>query len=742
MRRTPAVTAHVPLLAAYAAALSLTTPAFAKTPGEVHCYNGICHRVKTVDEVRLLVGVETEALTSFYDSADKDSMNAGTITSSGEVFDADSEAHAASSLLPDGTELLIWNPKNRNAAHIRVNDFGPFYMKRSIDVTRAVAERLEFTKSGVANLLITVVWAPDPEDARFRRRREYPAVEGYLGKLDYDQFAALKQRLIETGPARNKKAPVMASAPSYALPAYSGLSGGERVASKVAILNTPRVALTMNGPVVTLPAVWATSPAVTASARAIAAASRGPAEVIAARDAGVAPTVATLVPEQAPATAVAFAAPPPITPVSTSSANKASLAGSYVPAARPWAPNSLLWQQLLVALGFLSVATVGWRTRPFGRAPSRLAAAQASVAASFGGGAPGNDVPGDPPLSSHKGERMGESANIFTLPRLPKKTLSKPIDELSADAARLMEQGDLAQAATIYREILANIGDNGGAAVVNTERDLADCLREQGRYAAAEPHYRRALAALAALVGADHPATADLLDAYAVSVLRQGRGVEAERLIRQSLAIRRTGGLTTRAFAVSTSILAETLRAQGQLNAAEAEHRMAWSTFIAVSGQDSVDAAASMTSIGTVLGELGRFGPAEELLNSGTQILSQLCGYDHPISAAGYHLLGDLYRRAGALEPAREMQAHALSVRERVLGTAHPDTIESVLSLALIANEQYRAADAQILLDRALDSLIAGERQQLGPQSRIRLLLVALQAQYHDGVDAVRLAAE
>ena len=148
-----------------------------------------------------------------------------------------------------------------------------------------------------------------------------------------------------------------------------------------------------------------------------------------------------------------------------------------------------------------------------------------------------------------------------------------------------------------------------------------------------------------------------------------------------------------------------------------------------------------MTSIGTVLGELGRFGAAEELLNAGTRILSSVCGPDHPASASGYALLGDLYRRAGALEAARTMQLHALQIRERTIGERHPDTIENLLTLSLIATEQYRLDDARDLLERALNSLSAGERHHLGPQSRIRSLLVALSHQ-HDTTEPVRIAAE
>ena len=39
----------------------------AKKPGTTYCINGICHRVKTVDEVKAEVGLEVTQGASFYD---------------------------------------------------------------------------------------------------------------------------------------------------------------------------------------------------------------------------------------------------------------------------------------------------------------------------------------------------------------------------------------------------------------------------------------------------------------------------------------------------------------------------------------------------------------------------------------------------------------------------------------------------------------------------------------------------
>ena len=87
----------------------------AKTPGQVHCYGGFCHRVKAIDEMPALVGTPADVVATFYDSPEKDRFNTGTLTSSGEVFDAEMPTRTSSSVYPDGTELLVWGHRSAQA---------------------------------------------------------------------------------------------------------------------------------------------------------------------------------------------------------------------------------------------------------------------------------------------------------------------------------------------------------------------------------------------------------------------------------------------------------------------------------------------------------------------------------------------------------------------------------------------------------------------------------------------------
>jgi cytoskeletal protein CcmA (bactofilin family)/rare lipoprotein A (peptidoglycan hydrolase) len=176
----------------------------AKTPGESHCYGNVCHRVYTLDETQRLIGKTVDIIATHYDAPGIDKYNVGQYTSSGEEFDASNPARAAASNYPDGTELLVWHPETKRAAHIRVNDFGPFMGQRTLDVTRKVAENMGFATKGVATLKVTVIWAQSQSDPNYKKARTYPASLGLIGIVEPHQYQIVVDRLIATSNARNR----------------------------------------------------------------------------------------------------------------------------------------------------------------------------------------------------------------------------------------------------------------------------------------------------------------------------------------------------------------------------------------------------------------------------------------------------------------------------------------------------------------------------------------------------------
>jgi rare lipoprotein A len=95
--------------------------------------------------------IKTKGTASFY--AQK--FN-GRKTSSGEKFSSDSLT-AAHKKLKFGTYVLVRNLKNDSTVIVKINDRLPQKSKRSIDLSLRAAKQLNFVKSGLTKVEITVL---------------------------------------------------------------------------------------------------------------------------------------------------------------------------------------------------------------------------------------------------------------------------------------------------------------------------------------------------------------------------------------------------------------------------------------------------------------------------------------------------------------------------------------------------------------------------------------------------------
>ncbi|MDX2308220.1 MAG: septal ring lytic transglycosylase RlpA family protein [Hyphomicrobium sp.] len=189
---------HAALIFGLAVVLAEITMSFgaaetaeAKTPGKTYCFYKTCHRVKTLAETERLIGTDLTVVASHYDDCKRDRYNPCGLTSSGERFRSDRPDNAASPILPDGTIVLVWSPVNNEAAVIRINNAGPYWGNRKLDLSRATARRLGI--GGVGKVRMRVLQAPTREEARYRKNRTYAAVPGSIGP-----FASLEEAVFGT----------------------------------------------------------------------------------------------------------------------------------------------------------------------------------------------------------------------------------------------------------------------------------------------------------------------------------------------------------------------------------------------------------------------------------------------------------------------------------------------------------------------------------------------------------------
>lgn len=77
----------------------------------------------------------------------------GKETANGETFDQ-KELTAAHPTLPMGTKAQVTNLENGKNVEVRINDRGPFVGDRVIDVSKAVAKKLDMQKDGTTQVKI------------------------------------------------------------------------------------------------------------------------------------------------------------------------------------------------------------------------------------------------------------------------------------------------------------------------------------------------------------------------------------------------------------------------------------------------------------------------------------------------------------------------------------------------------------------------------------------------------------
>ena len=80
----------------------------------------------------------------------------GRKTANGERYDKH-ELSAAHRTLPFGTMVRVRNVANDRSVVVRINDRGPWKETRVMDVSFAAAEALEMTRSGTAQVEVTVL---------------------------------------------------------------------------------------------------------------------------------------------------------------------------------------------------------------------------------------------------------------------------------------------------------------------------------------------------------------------------------------------------------------------------------------------------------------------------------------------------------------------------------------------------------------------------------------------------------
>jgi len=218
-------------------------------------------------------------------------------------------------------------------------------------------------------------------------------------------------------------------------------------------------------------------------------------------------------------------------------------------------------------------------------------------------------------------------------------------------------------------------------------------------YATAEALWTQSLELGGALYGEEEPSLAIILGNRANARLRQARFGEAEDGFRAAIA--QFGGEPSQPQVVAwTSLLAEALVGRGALGEAEAAHRQMLGLQEQMGGPISYGVVHSLTQIGGLQRQQGRFNDALQTLSRAVSVAEQLPD-DGGYLALALGSLAEVHRESG--HPRRALPLHARSLREQEarLGLAHPDVASTLVNQAAALRDAGATADAKAAYERA-----------------------------------------
>ena len=264
--------------------------------------------------------------------------------------------------------------------------------------------------------------------------------------------------------------------------------------------------------------------------------------------------------------------------------------------------------------------------------------------------------------------------------------------------------------------------------------NLAALYRTQGRYAEAEPLYKRSLAIREKALGPDHPDVAQSLNNLAVLYEEQGRYADAEPLYKRSLAIREKAlGPDHPDVAQSLNNLAELYKEQGRYADAEPLYKRSLAIYEKALGPDHPDVADALNNLAALYGDQHRYGEALPLIRRTIA---------RKVAAAGAALPVLYGAQAQKLIAADEAVDDSLNAVQRAAQTSAGEALNALAvrfsagsdRLAqLVRNDQDLAAEADAL-DKTIIAAVSKEPSQrdAAAEQRIRDRIAAIAKERDD----------
>lgn len=233
-----------------------------------------------------------------------------------------------------------------------------------------------------------------------------------------------------------------------------------------------------------------------------------------------------------------------------------------------------------------------------------------------------------------------------------------------------------------------------------------------GKFHAALPYSRQALAIKQETLGPTHLETAECLFNLGFVLQALDKLDEAIVYLDEALSIRKTQlGLNHPDTAASFNSVGYVHLALNDLSKAEPFYRQALEAREAASNSDE-GLAQSLNNYGYLMQRMGKLKDAKPYYERALSINERLKGKDHPDTAINLNNIGLLELNLEEYQSAKKYFRKALKVSQKVQGPAHPDTARCLFNLGNALNNLGERVESKRLCNEALEIYV----QELGPQ--------------------------
>ncbi|MDF1561596.1 MAG: serine/threonine-protein kinase [Deltaproteobacteria bacterium] len=265
-------------------------------------------------------------------------------------------------------------------------------------------------------------------------------------------------------------------------------------------------------------------------------------------------------------------------------------------------------------------------------------------------------------------------------------------DLASTEGSLLARQGRFGEAVEHHRRALelARAAGANPLTLADLEQDLGNALERSGSVEEAVKIFEGVAAAIRRELGEDHPRLALALASLGRAQHHNGQAKLARETLEAAVAIyERTGGERTLGAAIALNSLANIAFADLELERAEALYRRILEIVSEVHGPEHSMTADMIHNLAGVHRKAKRYAEALAGYEQARAIYEKLYGDpDHPTLASVYVNIGTTHEAAGDLDAAITAYSRGLAIREKAFGPESPRLLSALIGLSDAKNKK------------------------------------------------------